>query len=181
MIPNGERFPVEFVCAVVSGMATLDRGDTDAPIDLVGAGDVVHVERALDDRADALRAQALTPCVVDAVPVEVLALEAARSPALALALGRWSLARAERECARAWEAARDPLETRLSALLVDLTERVGTDGADGTRDVAVPRATLARLVGASREATSRTLSALAAKGAIELTGRTISVRQLSDC
>jgi CRP/FNR family cyclic AMP-dependent transcriptional regulator len=70
------------------------------------------------------------------------------------------------------------LTGRLAKLLLRLAQEHGIDAADGALALRLSQSELAAMVGASRPAVNRVLQALAARGIIDVSGQTISLRDI---
>ena len=70
------------------------------------------------------------------------------------------------------------LTGRLAKLLLRLAEEHGTNATDGTLAIRFSQSELASMVGASRPAVNRILQAMSARGIIEASGQTISLRDI---
>jgi CRP/FNR family transcriptional regulator len=144
-------------------------------VGLLGPGDLFG-ESALLDRPSPVDAR-----VVEVADVVVMPLDHVRhvlriSPATAEELLRLVASRLHRTACALEEAMTADVRTRVSARLRDLASAHGIAQADGVRiGVPLSREELARMVGASREAVSRTLSRMAATGLVRTHGQTLVI------
>jgi CRP/FNR family cyclic AMP-dependent transcriptional regulator len=149
-------------------------------LSLCGPGDLlgeVSVAAAASRSADAsalLAVQALS------VPVAELRALLARQPRIALALLELVLARLRVADQRRLEFASAESLPRVTSRLLELVERFGVAGADGTLTVEMPisQEELASWAAASRESTARALRTLRTLGLIETHRKRLVVRDL---
>jgi CRP-like cAMP-binding protein len=144
-------------------------------VGLLGPGDLFG-ESALLDRPSPVDAR-----VVDVADVVVLPLDHVRevlrvSPVTAEELLRLVASRLHRTSRALEETLAGDLRTRISTRLHDLASAHGVREPGGVRiSVPLTREELGRMVGASREAVSRTMGQLSAHGLVRTEGRTVVI------
>ena len=124
-------------------------------------------ESALVGGPSQVRAQAVGPSGVLALPIPSLGAIFERNPGTAEQLLRLIAARLHRTSAALEEALADDVPTRVVGRLRELATHHGVPSSTGVRlRVPLTQDELARMVGASRESVNRTVGALAARGVL---------------
>jgi CRP-like cAMP-binding protein len=124
-------------------------------------------EAALLGEPSRVRAQAVGPTAVLAMPVSSLRSLLECHPATAEQLLRLIASRLHRTSAALEDALTADVPGRVAGRLRELAERHGEPGPAGIRlRVPLTQDELARMVGASREAVNRTVGALSARGVL---------------
>lgn len=135
-------------------------------VGLLCPGDLFGEAALLGDPSP-VRAQAVGPTIVLALPISTLHSTIERNPATAEELLRLIAARLHRTASALEDALVGDLATRLMGRLRDLAAHHGVPSGAGIRvRIPVTQDELARMVGASREAVNRTVGALSARGLI---------------
>jgi CRP/FNR family cyclic AMP-dependent transcriptional regulator len=144
------------------------------PGDLLGEVSVAAAALRSADASALLAVQALS------VPVAELRALLARQPRIALVLLELVLARLRVADQRRLEFASAESLPRVTSRLLELVERFGVAGADGTLTVEMPisQEELASWAAASRESTARALRTLRTLGLIETHRKRLVVRDL---
>jgi CRP-like cAMP-binding protein len=138
-------------------------------------GDVFG-EAALLGGASRVRAQAVGPTAVLALPIDSLHSLLACQPATAEQLLRMIASRLHRTSAALEDALASDVPGRVAGRLRELAAYHGEPGPSGVRlRVPLTQDELARMVGASRESVNRTVGALSARGLIRNQGRSIVI------
>ncbi len=124
-------------------------------------------EAALLGEPSRVRAQAVGPTAVLAMPISSLRSLLESHPATAEQLLRLIASRLHRTSAALEDALTADVPERVANRLRELAERHGEPGPAGIRlRVPLTQDELARMVGASREAVNRTVGALSARGVL---------------
>jgi CRP/FNR family transcriptional regulator, cyclic AMP receptor protein len=124
-------------------------------------------EAALLGHPSQVRAQAVGPTTVLAMPIASLRLVLESHPATAEQLLRLIASRLHRTSAALEDALTADVPGRVAGRLRELAERHGVPGPAGIRlRVPLTQDELARMVGASRESVNRTVGALSARGVL---------------
>jgi CRP/FNR family transcriptional regulator, cyclic AMP receptor protein len=139
-------------------------------VGLLCRGDLFGESALLGDPS-LVRAQAVGPTTVLALPIHSLRAILERIPATAEELLRLIAARLHRTSAALEDAMAADLPTRVVGRLRELADDHGVPGPNGVRlRVPLTQDELARMVGASRESVNRTVGALAARGVVRSGG-----------
>jgi CRP-like cAMP-binding protein len=139
-------------------------------VGLLCRGDLFGESALLGDPS-LVRAQAVGPTTVLALPIRSLRAMLERTPATAEELLRLIAARLHRTSAALEDAMAADLPSRVAGRLRELADDHGVPGPNGVRlRVPLTQDELARMVGASRESVNRTVSALAARGVVRSGG-----------
>lgn len=177
VVPLGADFPIDFACTVLSGAAAIYVDERDAPVAVVGAGEIVGLERAIpgEGGASSSSAFAITPCTVGAIPIDALTVEVARSSTAAGAIAKYVLETGRRDVQHARDLMSKPVEARVASVLARCSV---TSSTGEPLELRLPRAVLANLVGASREAVSRAITRLAGDDLLVVRGQVIGLRSV---
>jgi CRP/FNR family cyclic AMP-dependent transcriptional regulator len=144
-------------------------------VGLLCRGDLFGESALLGDPS-LVRAQAVGPTTVLALPIPSLRATLERTPATAEELLRLIAARLHRTSAALEDAMAADLPTRVVVRLRELADDHGVPGPNGVRlRVPLTQDELARMVGASRESVNRTVGALAARGVVRSGGGRIVI------
>jgi CRP-like cAMP-binding protein len=144
-------------------------------VGLLCRGDLFGESALLGDPS-LVRAQAVGPSAVIALPIASLRTTLERTPATAEELLRLIAARLHRTSAALEDAMAADLPTRVVGRLRELADDHGVPGPSGVRlRVPLSQDELARMVGASRESVNRTVGALAARGVVRSGGGRIVI------
>jgi CRP/FNR family transcriptional regulator, cyclic AMP receptor protein len=144
-------------------------------VGLLCRGDLFGESALLGDPS-LVRAQAVGPTTVLALPIPSLRATLERTPATAEELLRLIAARLHRTSAALEDAMAADLPTRVVVRLRELADDHGVAGPNGVRlRVPLTQDELARMVGASRESVNRTVGALAARGVVRSGGGRIVI------
>jgi CRP/FNR family cyclic AMP-dependent transcriptional regulator len=144
-------------------------------VGLLCRGDLFGESALLGDPS-LVRAQAVGPTTVLALPIHSLRATLERTPATAEELLRLIAARLHRTSAALEDAMAADLPTRVVGRLRELADDHGVPGPSGVRlRVPLTQEELARMVGASRESVNRTVGALAARGVVRSGGGRIVI------
>jgi CRP-like cAMP-binding protein len=139
-------------------------------VGLLCRGDLFGESALLGDPS-LVRAQAVGPTTVLALPIPSLRAMLERTPATAEELMRLIAARLHRTSTALEDAMAADLPSRVAGRLRELADDHGVPGPNGVRlRVPLTQDELARMVGASRESVNRTVSALAARGVVRSGG-----------
>ena len=135
-------------------------------VGLLCRGDLFGESALLGDPS-LVRAQAVGPTTVLALPIPSMRAMLERTPATAEELLRLIAARLHRTSAALEDAMAADLPTRVVGRLRELADDHGVPGPHGVRlRIPLTQDELARMVGASRESVNRTVGALAARGVV---------------
>ncbi len=144
-------------------------------VGLLGAGDLFG-ESSLLGRPSPVEARAVGPTDLVALPLPNLREVLRHSPSTGEELLRLVAARLHRTSRALEEALVGTLPARVSSRLRDLAETHGSREPGGVRiRVPLTQDEIARMVGASREAVSRTLGRLAARGLVRTEARVVTI------
>ena len=144
-------------------------------VGLLCRGDLFGESALLGDPS-LVRAQAVGPTTILALPIASLRATLERIPATAEELLRLIAARLHRTSAALEDAMAADLPTRVVGRLRELADDHGVPGPSGVRlRVPLTQDELARMVGASRESVNRTVGALAARGVVRSGGGRIVI------
>ena len=177
-LPHGEVIvrqgdTVSSLFLVTSGAVRLSSATASGREIVVGLlcrGDLFGESALLGDPS-LVRAQAVGPTTVLALPIPSLRAMLERTPATAEELLRLIAARLHRTSAALEDAMAADLPSRVVGRLRELADDHGVPGPNGVRlRVPLTQDELARMVGASRESVNRTVSALAARGVLRSGG-----------
>jgi CRP/FNR family cyclic AMP-dependent transcriptional regulator len=177
-LPHGEVIvrqgdTVSSLFLVTSGAVRLSSATASGREIVVGLlcrGDLFGESALLGDPS-LVRAQAVGPTTVLALPIPSLRAMLERTPATSEELLRLIAARLHRTSAALEDAMAADLPSRVAGRLRELADDHGVPGPNGVRlRVPLTQDELARMVGASRESVNRTVSALAARGVVRSGG-----------
>jgi CRP/FNR family transcriptional regulator, cyclic AMP receptor protein len=144
-------------------------------VGLLCRGDLFGESALLGDPS-LVRAQAVGPTTLLALPIPSLRSTLERTPATAEELLRLIAARLHRTSAALEDAMAADLPSRVVGRLRELADDHGVPGPNGVRlRVPLTQDELARMVGASRESVNRTVGALAARGVVRSGGGRIVI------
>jgi CRP/FNR family transcriptional regulator, cyclic AMP receptor protein len=144
-------------------------------VGLLCRGDLFGESALLGDPS-LVRAQAVGPTTLLALPIPSLRSTLERTPATAEELLRLIAARLHRTSAALEDAMAADLPSRVVGRLRELADDHGVRGPNGVRlRVPLTQDELARMVGASRESVNRTVGALAARGVVRSGGGRIVI------
>ena len=185
-IAAGHAFPDDMVATIARGLAIIELTGRDSSggtaIELIGPGSTVGIGRVVDvGRTPVEVVRALGPCEVDVVPVDALAVAAARDSSLALALARERSARSEQVAVLLQRRTECALDERVASVVCELVRVVGVEpvASGGVRlRVRIPRRLIGELAGATRESATRALGRLGDEGLVASDGQRLVVRQL---
>ena len=139
-------------------------------VGLLCRGDLFGESALLGDPS-LVRAQAVGPTTVLALPIASMRAMLERTPATAEELLRLIAARLHRTSAALEDAMAADLPSRVVGRLRELADDHGVPGPHGVRlRIPLTQDELARMVGASRESVNRTVGALAARGVVRSGG-----------
>lgn len=159
----------EGVHFIKSGRMRLERrraGGEPMLIDVLGPGDIFGLVEGDDPEGPEYRATAIDHVFACTIPEGQFRELCADNPNLQVRLLRWTGRRLARVESRLEDLVFRPLGERLPLVLAELAGRIGWP-AEGGEVVPLSQADIARLAGASREATSRALSTLRKQGLLE--------------
>ena len=177
-----EREPGDRVLVLLTGrvkLVTVTPDGHEVVLAIREPGDLIGEMSALDGEDRVATAIALEPVEVRAIPNAQFTGYLERTPGAALALARLLCRRLrDADHKRAEHLATDTVG-RVSARLVELAERFGTETADGVRiDVPITQEELAGWTGSSREAVIRALRTLRELGLISTGRRSVTILDL---
>ena len=122
-------------------------------------------------------ARALVPALVCTLKTEILEQLIERNPAVALAIVRMLSDRLRQAEVRFAELAHKQVPARLASLILRLSASEGIVGREGIRiDTRYTHEQLGTMIGSNREAVTRAMKELREKGAVEVVGRRIHLR-----
>jgi CRP/FNR family cyclic AMP-dependent transcriptional regulator len=182
-IPHGEVIArqgeaVTSLFLVTAGavrLSSVTASGREVVVGLLCRGDLFG-EAALLGHPSQVRAQAVGPTAVLALPISSLRAILERNPETAEQLLRLIAARLHRSSAALEDALAADVPTRMAGRLRELATRHGVPGPAGVRlRVPLTQDELARMVGASREAVNRSVGALAARGLVRSSGRRLFI------
>jgi len=177
-LPHGEVIvrqgdAVSSLFLVTSGavrLSSVTASGREIVVGLLCRGDLFGESALLGDPS-LVRAQAVGPTTVLALPIPSLRAMLERTPATAEELLRLIAARLHRTSAALEDAMSADLPSRVVGRLRELADDHGVPGPNGVRlRVPLTQDELARMVGASRESVNRTVSTLAARGVVRSGG-----------
>jgi len=183
-IPHGEVIvrqgeAVTSLFLVTTGavrLSSVTASGQEVVVGLLCGGDLFG-ESALLGHPSQVRAQAVGPTMVLALPISSLRAILERNPETAEQLLRLIAARLHRTSAALEDALVADVPTRVAGRLRELATDHGVPGPAGVRlRVPLTQDELARMVGASREAVNRTVGALISRGLLQTQGRTVVIR-----
>ena len=144
-------------------------------VGLLCRGDLFGESALLGDPSQ-VRAQAVGPTSLLALPIPSLRSILERNPHTAEELLRLVAARLHRTSAALEDALSADVSARVAGRLRDLAIHHGVQGPTGVRlRVPLTQDELARMVGASRESVNRTVGALAARGVVRSSRRRLVI------
>jgi len=177
-LPHGEVIVrqgdhVSSLFLVTSGavrLSSVTASGREIVVGLLCRGDLFGESALLGDPS-LVRAQAVGPTTVLALPIPSMRAMLERTPATAEELLRLIAARLHRTSAALEDAMAADLPRRVVGRLRELADDHGVPGPHGVRlRIPLTQDELARMVGASRESVNRTVGALAARGVIRSGG-----------
>ena len=177
IVRQGEAVTCLFlVTAGAVRLASVTASGREVVVGLLCGGDLFG-ESALLGHPSPVRAQAVGPTTVLALPISSLRAILERNPETAEQLLRLIAARLHRTSAALEDALSADVPTRVVGRLRDLATHHGVPGPAGVRlRIPLTQDELARMVGASREAVNRTLGALTSRGLLRTEGRTVVIK-----
>ncbi|MGA9159731.1 MAG: Crp/Fnr family transcriptional regulator [Actinomycetota bacterium] len=144
-------------------------------VGLLCQGDLFGESALLGDPSQ-VRAQAVGPTMLLALPIPSLRSILEHNPHTAEELLRLVAARLHRTSAALEDALSADVSTRVAGRLRDLAIHHGIPSPTGVRlRVPLTQDELARMVGASRESVNRSVGALAARGVVRSSGRRLVI------
>ena len=171
IVRQGDRVSSLFL--VTSGavrLSSVTASGREIVVGLLCRGDLFGESALLGDPS-LVRAQAVGPTTVLALPIPSMRAMLERTPATAEELLRLIAARLHRTSAALEDAMAADLPRRVVGRLRELADDHGVPGPHGVRlRIPLTQDELARMVGASRESVNRTVGALAARGVIRTRG-----------
>ena len=171
IVRQGDRVSSLFL--VTSGavrLSSVTASGREIVVGLLCRGDLFGESALLGDPS-LVRAQAVGPTTVLALPIASMRAMLERTPATAEELLRLIAARLHRTSAALEDAMAADLPRRVVGRLRELADDHGVPGPHGVRlRIPLTQDELARMVGASRESVNRTVGALAARGVIRSGG-----------
>jgi CRP/FNR family cyclic AMP-dependent transcriptional regulator len=171
IVRQGDRVSSLFL--VTSGavrLSSVTASGREIVVGLLCRGDLFGESALLGDPS-LVRAQAVGPTTVLALPIPSMRAMLERTPATAEELLRLIAARLHRTSAALEDAMAADLPRRVVGRLRELADDHGVPGPHGVRlRIPLTQDELARMVGASRESVNRTVGALAARGVIRSGG-----------
>jgi CRP/FNR family transcriptional regulator, cyclic AMP receptor protein len=182
-LPHGEVIvrqgdTVSSLFLVIAGavrLSSVTASGREIVVGLLCRGDLFGESALLGDPS-LVRAQAVGPTTLLALPIPSLRSTLERTPATAEELLRLIAARLHRTSAALGDAMAADLPSRVVGRLRELADDHGVPGPNGVRlRVPLTQDELARMVGASRESVNRTVGALAARGVVRSGGGRIVI------
>jgi CRP/FNR family transcriptional regulator, cyclic AMP receptor protein len=182
-LPHGEVIvrqgdTVSSLFLVIAGavrLSSVTASGREIVVGLLCRGDLFGESALLGDPS-LVRAQAVGPTTLLALPIPSLRSTLERTPATAEELLRLIAARLHRTSAALEDAMAADLPSRVVGRLRELADDHGVPGPNGVRPrVPLTQDELARMVGASRESVNRTVGALAARGVVRSGGGRIVI------
>jgi CRP/FNR family transcriptional regulator len=176
VVRQGDRSACLFlVVAGIVRLASVTRAGREVVVGLLGKGELFG-ESALVGQPSPVEARAVGETEIVAMPLAQIHDVLHHQPSTAEELLRLVASRLHRTSRALEEALTGALTARVSSRLRALAEAHGVSASDGVViDVPLTREELARMVGASREAVSRTLGGLTARGLVRTNGRTVVI------
>jgi CRP/FNR family cyclic AMP-dependent transcriptional regulator len=176
IVRQGEAVTCLFlVTAGAVRLSSVTASGREVVVGLLGGGDLFGVSALLGDPSQ-VRAQAVGPTIVLALPISSLRAILERNPETAEQLLRLIAARLHRTSAALEDALSADVPARVAGRLRELATHHGAPGPAGVRlRVPLTQDELARMVGASREAVNRSMGALAARGLVRSSGRRLFI------
>jgi CRP-like cAMP-binding protein len=167
-----EGEPAASALVILSGLVKIHKrghGGEELILSLCGPGDLLGEVSAVHGSARSADGTALQDVEVAAVPVADLRAVLTAHPRLALMLLELALGRLRLADERRLEFATAESLPRVTSRLLELAQRFGVDGPDGTHvvDMPISQEELASWAAASRESTARALRTLRELGLIE--------------
>jgi CRP/FNR family cyclic AMP-dependent transcriptional regulator len=171
IVRQGDRVSSLFlVTAGAVRLSSVTASGREIVVGLLCRGDLFGESALLGDPS-LVRAQAVGPTTVLALPIASMRAMLERTPATAEELLRLIAARLHRTSAALEDAMAADLPTRVVGRLRELVDDHGVPGPHGVRlRIPLTQDELARMVGASRESVNRTVGALAARGVVRSGG-----------
>jgi CRP/FNR family transcriptional regulator, cyclic AMP receptor protein len=171
IVRQGDRVSSLFlVTAGAVRLSSVTASGREIVVGLLCRGDLFGESALLGDPS-LVRAQAVGPTTVLALPIASMRAMLERTPATAEELLRLIAARLHRTSAALEDAMAADLPTRVLGRLRELADDHGVPGPHGVRlRIPLTQDELARMVGASRESVNRTVGALAARGVVRSGG-----------
>jgi CRP-like cAMP-binding protein len=171
IVRQGDRVSSLFlVTAGAVRLSSVTASGREIVVGLLCRGDLFGESALLGDPS-LVRAQAVGPTTVLALPIASMRAMLERTPATAEELLRLIAARLHRTSAALEDAMAADLPSRVVGRLRELADDHGVPGPHGVRlRIPLTQDELARMVGASRESVNRTVGALAARGVVRSGG-----------
>ena len=171
IVRQGDRVSSLFlVNAGAVRLSSVTASGREIVVGLLCRGDLFGESALLGDPS-LVRAQAVGPTTVLALPIASMRAMLERTPATAEELLRLIAARLHRTSAALEDAMAADLPSRVVGRLRELADDHGVPGPHGVRlRIPLTQDELARMVGASRESVNRTVGALAARGVVRSGG-----------
>lgn len=161
-----------FVLSGAVRLAAVLESGREVVVGLLGPGEVFGEVALLGGGSSPVEARAVGEARIAVVPVASLEAVIERNPATATELLRLVASRLHRTSAALEEALAHDVPTRVSRRLCELARRHGVRDPGGVRlSLPLTQEDLGRMIGASREAVNKSLSALAARGLVRTEGR----------
>ena len=146
-------------------------------LSVVEAGSIFGEIAVAGQGSGKVRARALMPSLVCTIKTEILEQLIERNPAVALAIVRMLSDRLRQAEVRFAELAHMQVPARLASLVLRLSASEGIVSREGIRiDTRYTHEQLGTMIGSNREAVTRAMKELREKGAVEVVGRRIHLR-----
>jgi CRP-like cAMP-binding protein len=174
-----EREPGDAVLVLQSGrvkLSSITDGGREALLGIREPGELIGEMSAIDEVPRSATATAMEPVEVLALSSKAFTAYLERTPAVALVLVRVLNRRLRDADRKRTEFLAQDTVGRVCSRLVELADRFGQSGADGTHiDLAITQEDLAGWTGSSREAVIRALRTLRELGWIETRRRGVTL------
>ena len=146
-------------------------------LSVVEAGSIFGEIAVAGQGSGKVGARALAPSLVCTLKTEILEQLIERNPAVALAIVRMLSDRLRQAEVRFAELAHKQVPARLASLILRLSASEGIVSREGIRiDTTYTHQQLATMIGSNREPVTRAMKELREKGAVEVVGRRIHLR-----
>jgi CRP/FNR family transcriptional regulator len=167
---------VNFLQSGAGALFLVRSGYPDVALSLLRPGDLFGEERLFSESRFQVAAGLLTTSTIFRIPKNALLDKCKESPECALALAQLSTRRQQQWAIRIESILREPVGPRLIRALLELDEVFsGAYSYDGSRRIPLTQATLAVLVGVTRESVSSKLNELERMGLVRLGRGSIEV------
>ena len=167
---------VDFLDSGAGALFLVRSGFPDVALSLIRPGDLFGEERLFSEARFRVAAGLLTTSTIYRIPKESLLEKCREDPDCALALAQLSTRRQQQWAIRIESILREPVGPRLIRSLLELDELFGgVHSFDGSRKIPLTQATLAVLVGVTRESVSSKLNELERMGLVRLGRGSIEV------